>query len=568
MHSPASLPPFPQRSFDDLGTPLHEVTFCVLDFETTGGDPHTCFVTEVGAVKVRGGEVLGTFHSLVNPGCRVPPKITLITGITDQLVATAPAMSVVLPALLEFIGGSVLVGHNVRFDASFLQAAIRRWGGPLLGNQQLDTLALARRLLVDEVPRFSLGELARRLRLPHQPSHRALDDALATTDLLHYLIERAAFWGVTGLDDLVALPTIAGHPQARKLALTRPLPRRPGVYRFHDRDGTTLYVGKATDLRSRVRSYFSSDRRRKVAQLLRETHDISWEVHSSVLAAELEELRLIQTLQPRFNRRGRRPTRPIWVRLDVSERLPRLSVTRSATANGILIGPLSSRRHADGVIEAVETALPLRRCRTKISRRTELPVASPCAAGQLGNCACPCSGLTGEQEYAEVVALAQRALTTDPTIVTTRLDERMRRLAAEERFEEAAACRDRADRFVQAMVRQRKLEMIGRAGRLEVESENGLRIVLGPSDQRTELSSGTVAVEERGTSNRSIAGEGTKRDETTDTPMRTLDETLCVSRWLDRHVTRLRLVDVDGELSSPLPALPSFTPKQPEQALD
>ena len=134
----------------------------------------------------------------------------------------------------------VIVAHNLRFDMAFLAMAMRRYGGPMLGNQRLDTLALSRRLLAGEVPNHKPGHLARRLPLPHQPTHRALDDAWATTDLLHYLIERGSAWGVTGIDDLVALPTLAGHPQWKKLEMTTSLPRSPGIYRLHGRDGRVV----------------------------------------------------------------------------------------------------------------------------------------------------------------------------------------------------------------------------------------------------------------------------------------------------------------------------------------
>ncbi|HEX7096268.1 MAG TPA: exonuclease domain-containing protein, partial [Acidimicrobiales bacterium] len=190
-----------QRSFDDLGTPLCDVTFCVVDLETTGGSADTCGITEIGAVKVRGGECLGTFQTLVNPGCAIPPAITILTGITQAMVVRAPRIESVLPTFLEFLGNAVVVGHNVRFDLSFLAAALQRDERPRLTNPVVDTCALARRLLGDEVPNCRLSTLASRLRLDHQPSHRALDDALATTDLLHVLLERAAGFGVTGLDD-------------------------------------------------------------------------------------------------------------------------------------------------------------------------------------------------------------------------------------------------------------------------------------------------------------------------------------------------------------------------------
>jgi DNA polymerase III epsilon subunit-like protein len=138
-----------QRSLDDLGTPLHQVTFCVIDLETTGGRRNEDSITEIGAVKIRGGERLGTFQTLVNPGRAIPPEITVLTGITQSMVTRAPRIETVLPSLLEFIGDAVIVGHNVGFDTGFLDAALARSGRPRLGTRPVDTLALARRLLAD-----------------------------------------------------------------------------------------------------------------------------------------------------------------------------------------------------------------------------------------------------------------------------------------------------------------------------------------------------------------------------------------------------------------------------------
>lgn len=126
-----------QRSLDDLGTPLHEVTFCVVDLETTGGKASEGGITEVGAVRLRGGEVLGTFQTLVNPGTAIPAQITVLTGITEAMVAPAPRVGPVLASLLEFIGDAVIVGHNVSYDLRFLGAALHAHGHPPLTNLSL-----------------------------------------------------------------------------------------------------------------------------------------------------------------------------------------------------------------------------------------------------------------------------------------------------------------------------------------------------------------------------------------------------------------------------------------------
>ncbi len=166
-----------QRSFDDLGAPLYDVPYCVLDLETTGATAADCEITEVGAVRYEGGELTGTFQTLVNPGVEIPPTITVLTGITQIMVIDAPRIEEVLPSLLEFIGGAVIVGHNVRFDLSFLNAAAVRLGYGKLTNRSADTVALARRLVRQETRNLRLGTLAAHFRSPVKPTHRALDDA-------------------------------------------------------------------------------------------------------------------------------------------------------------------------------------------------------------------------------------------------------------------------------------------------------------------------------------------------------------------------------------------------------
>ncbi len=372
-----------QRSFDDLGTPLHDVTFCVLDVETTGGSPAEHAITEIGAVKFRGGELLGHFETLVNPGMAIPPLITVLTGITEAMVLPAPKIAEVLPHFLEFLGDSVIVGHNVRFDISFFDAALVAHGFEALSNRRTDTLALARRLVRDEVPNLKLGTLARHLRVPTEPNHRAMADARATAEVFHVLLERAATFGVLGLDDLIGLPSMHAHPSAQKLGLTASLPRSPGVYIFRDRAGRPLYVGKATNLRARVRSYFSGDDRRKIPQLLREVDRIDHIVCHDPIEAAVREIRLIQQWQPRFNRQGKLTRRYTYMKL-TDERFPRIITTRVAKAgDGIYLGPLPSRRSAELVREAIETVVPLRRCTTRLSRRTPLPVCDgACTADQ------------------------------------------------------------------------------------------------------------------------------------------------------------------------------------------
>ncbi len=196
-----------QVTIDELGRPLAQTTFVVLDLETSGGAPHLgAHITEIGAVKVRGGEVLGKFQTFINPGTPIPAFITALTGITDEMVSSSPRIAEAFPVLLEFLGSeseTVFVAHNAPFDLSFLKAAAKgseyRWPKFTV----IDTAKLARRVLSrDEVPDCKLGTLAEFFNATVSPTHRALDYALATVDVLHALIGRVGSLGIATLEEL------------------------------------------------------------------------------------------------------------------------------------------------------------------------------------------------------------------------------------------------------------------------------------------------------------------------------------------------------------------------------
>jgi len=453
-----------QRSFDDLGVPLAEVPFCVLDLETTGGSPASCGITEIGALRFRGGEPDGEFHTLVNPRAEIPAFITVLTGITQAMVIEAPPIETALPALLEFMGDSVVVGHCVRFDLSFLNAAAERLGYGRLPNRAVDTAALARRLVRSEVRNLRLGSLAAHFGCPVTPNHRALDDARATAHVLWALLERAGTLGITHLEDLLQLPTARGSPHYGKIRLADALPRRPGVYLFRDRAGEVFYVGKAANLRTRVRAYFYGDDRRRADQMLRELAVIEHRVCATDLEAEVAELRLILAHNPRHNRRSRPGPSPHWVRL-TDEAFPRLSLVRSARAEGLLhLGPFRGQNAARLVAEAIWDALPLRRCSGPPGRRD-----APCAPAQLGVALCPCDGRLEPGAYRAVVDQLVEGVEHEPALLLAPLAGRVTALAREGRFEEAGWVRDRHRALARALERRRAWQALARAGIISAE---------------------------------------------------------------------------------------------------
>jgi DNA polymerase-3 subunit epsilon len=311
--------------------------------------------------------------------------------------------------------------------------------------------------------------LATRFRLDHRPTHRALDDALATTDLLHLLIERASGLGVLGLDDLLSLASMAGHPQAAKLKWTAALPRTPGVYLFCGHRDEVLYVGKATNLRQRVRSYFGQEDRRRIGPMLREAQSVRHHCLPDPLSAEVVEARLIARLLPRYNRAGTRADKYCYVRLDTDSAWPRLAIVRDPGAGGLHLGPLPSRTMAGLVVDALQTALPLRRCSTRLGKRhVAAPDATPCASAQLGVAQCPCAGAADRSSYDAAVASAVEAFAGRPERVVERLTDRMTTLAIGQRYEEAALARDRLSALEGAVKRSRLMNGLLDRGRFEV----------------------------------------------------------------------------------------------------
>jgi DNA polymerase-3 subunit epsilon len=406
-------------------------------------------------------------------------------------------------------------------------------------------------LIRDEVPNCTLQTLARHLRSRHRPTHRALDDALATTEVFHSLLERAGTLGVLGLDDLVVLPTVGAHPQFGKLRMTNRLPRAPGVYIFRDGGRRPLYVGKAVDLRRRVRSYFTGDTRRKVGGLLRELASIDHIQCRSALEASVLEVRLIHELTPRYNRVTKHWRGYSYVKLTLDEAWPRLSVVRQPRrGDGCLyLGPVGSGRTARLIVEAIETAVPLRRCSVRLPVAPRELRPGPCSAAQLGVASCPCAGTVDRAAYAAIVAKVVAGLTEAPLLLLGPLAERIRRLAAERRFEEAADLRDRAAALARAVERQRRHDAVRRAGRLEVEVETGVAVLIDRGLLRSE---GALPFD--------VDGAGPPDQPV---PRHLVDELAVVTAWLDRSAARI--VQCESGLAWPAVRLPTFEPRQPRE---
>jgi DNA polymerase-3 subunit epsilon len=534
-----------QQSFDALGQPLSETTFCVLDIETTGGGADAA-ITEIGAVKLRGGECLGTFQTLINPGVDIPPSITLLTGITYAMVAPAPFVNEVIETFLDFVGESVIVGHNVRFDLRFLNGALKDNGLEAFPNTVVDTCSLARRLVRDEVRNCKLHTLAEYFGLRHQPSHRALDDAQATGELLHCLLERAGSLGVCGLSELVALPTVGTHPNLAKLTLTQKLPRTPGVYLFKNANNDILYVGKANNIRQRVRSYFTGDDRRKVGRLLHEVAKIDAVPTINSFAAGWKEIRYIHKHEPHYNYQVKNWRKYAYVALTLEEKYPRLIVSRTQTRDDrFLIGPLSSKQQAQTVIDALHTVSRLRRC-TRVPRGKQK--ISACLAAQLGVTDCPCTGEVTPEKYANTVHDFIATLTEHPEVFIEKLFERMEQLAAQQRFEDAAEIRNRIDLLSRILNRQSQLFSLRRLPELTLRMPDNSFVRIEHGAVKDVVHNDELAIQ-RHTCNENCPSP-------LFIPPREVDELLYLARFIEKYRNGISVVNSSEPWSFPETSLP------------
>lgn len=564
-----------QPSLEDLGTPLHEVSFCVVDLETTGATRDDT-ITEIGAVKVRGGEVLGEFGTLVNPLAHIPATIQVLTGITDQMVARAPTLDQVLPGFLEFAKGCVVVAHNARFDVGFLRRSCELldypWDNPVV----VDTVALARQALMrDEVPNVKLRTLATHFHTSVEPNHRALSDARATVDVLHGLLERVGNLGVTTLEDLKEFEHRVSAQRRAKRIWAKDLPNQPGVYTFYaqhsDQPRQVLYVGKSVDIARRVRSYFtSSETRPRMDEMVRVATGVEAIVCATDLEAEVRELRMIAAHSPRYNRRSRRQEKVVWVKL-TTDAWPRLSITSKVSADTAHYwGPFTSRGQAQEACQVIHDAYPIRQCTQRITRSSS---PAGCALAELGRCEAPCLPGADAARYAELVSAIQEAWDLDVRPTLGLVGGHLSTLIEQQRFEQAQQITGRLEIFTNATRRWHQLVGVGRCP--QIIAARPSTVPHRPGWQINVIRHGRLAgagFAPAGTSVLSTAEDVAAVSETVlpgphDLPRASAEEAERVIAFLSSE--GVRLLDVQGDWSMPLwsgvPAvdLPRWTLRTP-----
>jgi DNA polymerase-3 subunit epsilon len=507
-----------QLSLTDVGEDLAREVFVVVDLETTGGPATSAGITEIGAVKVRGGEIIAEFATLVRPPETIPPHITALTGIDESMVRDAPSVAGAVSSFGEFAGDAILVAHNAPYDLGFLKAACAMHDLTWLPRRSVDTARLARvALLPGEVRNCKLATLAAHFRAPVTPNHRALADARATTHVLHCLLERCGSLGVRTFADLRDFLGRVSPAQRAKRHLADGLPAGPGVYTFVDRQGAPLYVGTSTNVRSRVRSYFTaSENRARMSEMITIADRVDAIPCATTLEAKVREVRQIASRQPRYNRRSRRAETPWWLQLRDKPH-PRLVAVRQTDGHPVphSWGPFASRSAARAV---ADTLISL----------TLAPSASSSAED------------LATEELSTVVGGDLREM-------LTRGWERMRELADQELFEQAARLRDAMAKVSAASERHQRFHSLLGAGRIvaaEPDTRGGWAIAVIDCGRLVAAAHARTGDNPRATARAAVATAESAASGATG------EETLLLARWLEGPLTRL--VDIDRPLAWPI----------------
>ena len=454
--------------------PTTETDFAVLDFETTGVSGKKNRVIEIGIVHVKNLEIVDSYQSFINPGMLVPYYITKITGITDADVQDAPYFEDVTSEVVDFIGDSVLVAHNLPFDYSFLKHEFIRADTFLPKMESLCTLKLARKMY-PELKSKSLGNLVKYFGIKHKDVHRALGDAMVTAKLLIKMITQLKEdQNITTLDQLLAYQSVTPIKSnlriiKKKLAIDfAKAPSTSGVYLFKDGKGKIVYIGKAKIIKKRVANYFSNTAARKAKQIVRKASRLEYIETNSELSALILESELIKKHKPPMNTLLKKYPQQYFIRVKQTHEFPNLSSVSKIDFDGNdYFGPYSNRETSKNLIDIVSKTFQLRECSDK-----ELKKGKKCYLLDIKRCIAPCIYPSSE-DYMNELASAYTFLSGENQESVNKLLLKMKALSAEQKYEEAAEIRDITNQVLNQLNRSSILaEPVNKANALIKISSN------------------------------------------------------------------------------------------------
>lgn len=420
-------------------TRLEDGVFVAVDIETTGCTHGRSGIIEIGAARIDAGRIVGTFSELVRPGEQIPYAVQLLTGITNAMVAHGPDVHEVFERFRTFAEGAVLVAHNYRFDLGFLDHLSETILGEPFPRPVLDTLAMARRLMPD-LGKYNLTRLSEMYEVDTLPNHRADADARATAEIFLEMRQALEAEGLATAGDVARFCGMGGQQAlAGKLTLTTDLPDCPGLYVLRDSRKRVVYVGRAKNLRLRMRSYFYVNHEANGPRLGDEIVSVQYVPCPSELDAVLLQSRLVHRYHPKHNVAGQRGDFSGLLHVDTSSKFPAVRVTSRLRRSGFTIGPFVSRRALESLVEELREVYGLRRCSARMTKKAG---EAACSFREGGECPSPCVGRIDPDAYQARLAEALAVFDTSADALRTELVRRQEKAAKRRDHDGAVRYRD------------------------------------------------------------------------------------------------------------------------------
>ncbi|NHB67707.1 exonuclease domain-containing protein [Perlabentimonas gracilis] len=361
--------------------------FAIVDIETTGGSPVSSRITEIAIFLFDGKKIVDEYTTLINPECYIPPNITRLTGISNEMVANAPRFYEVARRVVEITDGATFVAHNVTFDYKFIQTEFKRLGFDY-NRPTLCTVRLSRKHLPG-YPSYSLGNICDNLGISINGRHRAAGDALATVKLFQELLQVSPNLATEGQD---ILSSLAPNLNPKTIA---DLPEATGVYYLYDADGVIIYIGKSVNIRKRVLDHTARPKTKRATEMLSQISDIGYELTGSELIALLMEADAIKEHLPKYNKRGRRRNSQMGVfqKTDAKGYI-NLSIETISNDDEIPIASFDNQAEAQAYLYRIvdDYSLCQKLCGLYKS-------ANACFHHQIGQCHGACIGLELPHDY-------------------------------------------------------------------------------------------------------------------------------------------------------------------------
>jgi DNA polymerase III subunit epsilon len=417
--------------------PLEEAEFCIVDVETTGLSPRLNNIIEIGIVKISGLKITGRFSSLINPGRSIPYFITTLTGISDDDVYNAPFFDDIAYDIKDFISGSVLIGHNLSFDYSFLRKEFSASGFDLNVKERICTMLLARRLFPQEKSK-SLANVCRFLNVKNSKKHRAVGDAEATAHIFLKMVSLLKNeQEIKTVDQLLGFQTV---PKKEKKPVNKKvaeevsyLPDCPGVYYFLNSKNEIIYIGKAKSLKDRIRNYFSPAAPRKAKKIISQAKNLKIQITNSELTALLYEAEMIKIINPKHNTQLKKYGDKYFLRVLLNHQFPSFEITNFFDFDGNdYFGLFISRGKAEIIYDILQKTFAIRECSDD-----EFKKKRRCLLAEIERCTAPC--VTGSrEEYLVELDKVYEFLYGKHQYAVTRLLHKMKDYSAKLKYEKAA----------------------------------------------------------------------------------------------------------------------------------